>query len=1105
MHQQASTIHKTGGNSKRLWMLGTERKSAHLPGRSIPQQVTLNTQDLDKYRRDGEKKLQERLQNMDAEHQEGFDRLQNLATDDDFHAGDVPEAPNMISHASSEFTSLEQDIEDDSGNEGAWTQAKQDAFQQQTNWRTRRNHTEHGNLTFQGQMSQLLSAYFQMCAEGEISIRPDVEEEHEVNEEIYELTVVDMFDELYTSDIDVKLDPRANGIVPALILQRMMPCAPWMPTITIKIHVLKAYRVTHLKGKDALIFSILKTMNSNNSLKRFLQREKTTMVHDEADDLMLAKLREHVNNRDAGNSYYLSQEKVDKWVKSWLGEQLPMQSGNADEDNPCADRWKNMINDMMSKMWGIFDKTGVFLVLCHHGFVLVLVNMIKSGELAKYPLTVVKELLGAFRLKTSARYDIGCHFGVTVDHSELGEEAREKELKCLVGSFHGHTHNRLCQLRFLATYIEGMGLKDLEGCERFFSRSNGLAKSCCYASRFHCQQEITTYVKHFDSFETYTNLVACEREGLPPEPEECPEGECGNARNGVRTEVSELEPKPVSLRAKHTIVTAEARCAREDNMSYKPGVLKAGLGRRQAREKMEKDLDSVLELEAALDIVEWWTTTSPKWVATVDAVKKRKYQLALDTLEWLIIKRIFELRKMNRSQTDKRSGPKCASTGPARLVAVQERSCLTDPAIHPASWVLDQFGLLQHITKALQARSKAVCSAIEHYNTAACALSPPMPQLSWEQVGEYTFLADFNILQDMHAEIRSQPWTRPAYRLVMDRYFKILHMHKEIKRLNVEIPCVVTWIRDETAFLHKMEANLRDEAGKLEEQIVEDMQMAVQRFYELTAESGLTGSLRCGVAVKRREIRERLRGLREQAARKAGEIDVDGQASEVGDNDNEWVDADSEGVQRRVDDEGVESDQEGEGDEARDAAVSHLVYQISMVAVDGMMGDVEWWTQLHCGCQYSLAVAMCACHEEGDMEEHRSFMVGGELEEEEVPDKGMGLNKKEETQGEPLRAASRLTGSRDEGRQQKKTSLNHIDPLQRHTTLPGCTIHDLWMTTFSAVYSIPHTNLKKMQLASDMHFTRMVKNECKKSSPEIKLEIMEVTLVLATICSDGNI
>ena len=125
---------------------------------------------------------------------------------------------------------------------------------------------------------------------------------------------------------------------------------------------------------------------------------------------------------------------------------------------------------------------------------------------AKYPLAVVKELLDVFGLDVGAGYDVGCHFGATVRNSDLGDLAREKNLRCLVGSFHGHAHNRLCQLSFLATYVEGLGLEDLEGCERFFSRSNGLAKSCRYANRFHRQQEITTYVKHFNTFETYANL-----------------------------------------------------------------------------------------------------------------------------------------------------------------------------------------------------------------------------------------------------------------------------------------------------------------------------------------------------------------------------------------------------------------------------------------------------------------------------------------------------------------------------------------------------------------------------------------------------------------------
>jgi hypothetical protein len=73
-------------------------------------------------------------------------------------------------------------------------------------------------------------------------------------------------------------------------------------------------------------------------------------------------------------------------------------------------------------------------------------------------------------------------------------------------------------------------------------------------------------------------------------------------------------------------------------------------------------------------------------------------------------------------------------------------------------------------------------------------LEPPMPQLTWEEVVEYAFLADFDILCDTRGEVRSQPWTRPAYRIAMDRYLKTLHACEEIKHLDIEIQRVVTWI-----------------------------------------------------------------------------------------------------------------------------------------------------------------------------------------------------------------------------------------------------------------------------------------------------------------------
>ncbi|KAJ6555622.1 hypothetical protein DFH09DRAFT_1248404 [Mycena vulgaris] len=717
----------------------------------------------------------------------------------------------------------------------------------------------------------------------------------------------------------------------------MVPCAPWKPTVAVKIRVLEAYRVQHvrcpqlaiqsyvkalcdihgvayrpylrqqfsiaydlyldlrrrtdervvhalgrdtswrlnhacpacmykLEGEDQLIFSILTTMDGNDSLKRVLRREKTSLEEDEADEPTLAKSKEGVDNRDAGEGYFISREKVDKWAKSRLGEQLPMQARAVDVDNPCADRWKNMINDVTSKMWGIFDETGVFLALCRHGFVILLADMIQSGEL-------------------------------------------EKEFKCLVGSFHGHAHNRLCQLGFLATYVEGMGLEDLEGCERFFSRSNGLAKSCRYASRFHRQQEIATYVKHVDSFETYANLgkflVSNYEQALSILKTE-PTLKAWMEREGVAsyTEFKEwlAEEKTYLLGLKNApktnIETLE--------MEYVQKLVNLSTSQRQAREKMEKDLDGVLELEAALDVVERWTTASPKWVATTMAIKKRKYQLALDALELLIVERIFELTKINQSQTG--------------------------------------YKMRKHIAKALQARSKAVRSAIEQYNAAAVTLDPPMAMLTWEQVVEYAFLADFDILRDTRAEVQSRPWTRPAYQIAMDRYFRIERAREEIKRLNVEIPRVVTWIHDENVFLRKMETNLRDPGDKSQEEIEAGIQMAVQiglyraqrgrfdaghmrRFRKLALTPGFTGSLRRGVAVEQQD----------RLAREAGEMEVDGVESDGVESDGEgWEDIGETRV--RVADEEEGSDEEAEGDVAQEEAVSDMVYQISLLAVDGEVG-----------------------------------------------------------------------------------------------------------------------------------------------------------------------
>lgn len=134
------------------------------------------------------------------------------------------------------------------------------------------------------------------------------------------------------------------------------------------------------------------------------------------------------------------------------------------------------------------------------------------------------------------------------------------------------------------------------------------------------------------------------------------------------------------------MVAADARRARGADGTYTPEVSKEDRARRRAQEKVEKDLERVEELEEMLDIVERWTTESAKWGETVEEIKKRKYAVALHALELLIVERIFELTKMNQSQTGRSAeidenralteaqATRCASTLRRRCRRARRRS-----------------------------------------------------------------------------------------------------------------------------------------------------------------------------------------------------------------------------------------------------------------------------------------------------------------------------------------------------------------------------------------------------------------------------------------------
>ena len=159
-------------------------------------------------------------------------------------------------------------------------------------------------------------------------------------------------------------------------------------------------------------------------------------------------------------------------------------------------------------MYALFAVAGIFLAVCRHRHVLVMCDMIRSGELyvisfgfniyfnsqllhrMKYPLSIINRLLQIFGSDICLGYDIMCAFMTTLRNSSLGNKAVAFRLSGVVPAFHGHAHNRGCQCQWHPLFVEGVGIEDFEECERTFCRSNELASVTRLATPFHRQQHI---------------------------------------------------------------------------------------------------------------------------------------------------------------------------------------------------------------------------------------------------------------------------------------------------------------------------------------------------------------------------------------------------------------------------------------------------------------------------------------------------------------------------------------------------------------------------------------------------------------------------------------
>ncbi|KAH9834663.1 uncharacterized protein C8Q71DRAFT_873190 [Rhodofomes roseus] len=506
-----------------------------------------------------------------------------------------------------------------------------------------------------------------------------------------------------------------------------------------------------LLDEPSLKYSILVAMDGNQSLKL-------------VDDVFRAgkTLRDdHVGL----SRLWLTTEEVNRW-KDEVPRSVKGDENSQVDVTTCVERWRNAGPESRKKMFALFAVTGVFVCVCRHGHLLAICDMIRSGELMKYPLAIIDRLMNVYGSDILVGYDIACAFARTVANSSLAQRAKDMRLTGIVPAFHGHGHNRGCQVHWHPRYFIGAGKEDFKGCERLFSASNHLASGTRLASAFHRHQAIVEFFSHWDDskhaesgnfiYNNYRQALAIRKESAEALEVLCSklhvttldlEHFLDEEREYLRSR--KKEPPEVSRKADYmaALKRLEAAGAR------------GGEGRLLHTRQYQLVDDECQAFEDELELEHRWVTGSPEYAQAEEDLAMRNYHLAVDNLERLIVQRLFELTKLGMSGVG--------------------------------------YKLREKISKGLKARAEAIKKALTRYNKHAAALVPPRPSLSWDEVLEMVSLAEFDLLRDARTDIRKEPWADRKNREAMNILFDMKRAEEEIERLNVEIPRLLTFMHDD--------------------------------------------------------------------------------------------------------------------------------------------------------------------------------------------------------------------------------------------------------------------------------------------------------------------
>ncbi|KAG1742887.1 hypothetical protein EDB19DRAFT_1894855 [Suillus lakei] len=532
----------------------------------------------------------------------------------------------------------------------------------------------------------------------------------------------------------------------------LLSCSPTVPTVTISLQCLELYHqlrrrqssfsiqvftkvlcTTHNQPDELPLYpASLKAMDGNNSAKRMANAGH-------ADHCMLP------------SNYMIAPDHVDVFKDD---VQLRPGKRGADQITSCTNNWKaaNITDE---------NTVHIFLSACQHGIVQTVTEMRHSGELAKYPLATMSKLLDIFGDNQAIGSNIGC---------SLSKTAAQHKLLLSVNAFHGHAHNRKCQLQFHPMYLCGFGLEDLETCERIFASSNAfldlhfdqwdtdkyfeLNLGRFLANNY--KQALTLiaeYTKELDAYHlSFPNLALdFDTWSVAMEPEH--DALVVNYVEALE-KLSMYEQQFASYRADQFLSYSGSLFMPDSGLSFSASqtTKQAHAARHAAEHQLQVQINIVEDLETRLEITEHWTPVCSDYTETLEYSRHWQFIRAVEDLEGLVVQHLFELSKSNLS-----------STGTNFI----------------------------QISRAIVKCSATIHAALDKYNKLAIM---QRSTLQYSEVTSYAALGEFDLLKHSQYNILTKPWSNATHCEMAIKYFKVLQGCEEITQLNVEICRLQAWI-----------------------------------------------------------------------------------------------------------------------------------------------------------------------------------------------------------------------------------------------------------------------------------------------------------------------